>query len=94
MTELTYPKDKLEIIVVNDASMDATGKIAEKFAKRYSHFKVVHRNPVEGGKGKADALNEGLKHARGEIVYCFDADYYPQRDILEKLALFKAESLF
>jgi cellulose synthase/poly-beta-1,6-N-acetylglucosamine synthase-like glycosyltransferase len=87
MTELTYPKDKLEIIVVNDASSDATGKIAEKFAKRYPYIKVVHRNPVEGGKGKADALNEGLKHAKGEIIYCFDADYYPQRDIIEKLTV-------
>ena len=26
-----------------------------------------------------------MKHVSGEIVYCFDADYYPQRDILEKL---------
>ncbi|MFQ6087006.1 MAG: glycosyltransferase [Candidatus Bathyarchaeia archaeon] len=87
MTELTYPKDKLEIIVVDDASMDATGSIAEKFAKRHSHIKVVHRSPAEGGRGKADALNEGFKHAKGEIVYCFDADYYPQRDILEKLTV-------
>lgn len=87
MTELTYPKDKLEVIVVNDASMDATGEIAEKFAKSHSYIKVVHRSPVEGGKGKADALNEGLRHAEGEIVYCFDADYYPQRDILEKLTV-------
>jgi cellulose synthase/poly-beta-1,6-N-acetylglucosamine synthase-like glycosyltransferase len=87
MTELTYPRDKLEIIVVDDASTDTTGEIAEKFAQSYSHIKVVHRSPVEGGKGKADALNEGLKHAKGEIVYCFDADYYPQRDILEKLTI-------
>lgn len=85
MTQLTYPKEKLEIIVIDDASSDSTGEIAEKFAKRYSYIKVVHRSPEEGGRGKASALNEGLKHAEGEIVYCFDADYYPQRDILEKL---------
>lgn len=85
MTELTYPQDKLEIIVVDDASADATGKIAEKFAKRYSYIRVVQRSLVEGGKGKAEALNEGLKHAKGEIVYCFDADYFPQRDIFERL---------
>lgn len=87
MTELTYPKEKLEIIVVDDASSDATGEIAEKFARRYPYVKVVHRNPIEGGRGKADALNEGLKHVKGEIVYCFDADYYPQRDIIEKLTV-------
>jgi len=77
----------MEIIVVNDASSDATGKIAEKFASQYPHIKVIHRSPVEGGRGKADALNAGLKHAKGEIVYCFDADYYPQQDILERLTV-------
>ena len=35
-------------------------------------------------------MNHGLKYVKGEIVCCFDADYYPQRDILEKLiACFK-----
>jgi len=49
---------------------------------------VVHRGVETGGKGKPAALNEGLKHATGEIVFCFDADYYPQRDILEKMVAF------
>jgi cellulose synthase/poly-beta-1,6-N-acetylglucosamine synthase-like glycosyltransferase len=30
-------------------------------------------------------MNAGLKRATGEIVLCFDADYYPQQDIVEKL---------
>ncbi|MEM1566382.1 MAG: glycosyltransferase [Candidatus Bathyarchaeia archaeon] len=30
MTELTYPKDKLQVIVIDDASQDETGKIAEQ----------------------------------------------------------------
>ena len=85
MTELTYPKEKLEIIVVDDASIDRTGEIAEEFAKEHEYIRVVHRGANEGGKGKPAALNCGLTHATGEIVYCFDADYYPQRDILEKL---------
>jgi cellulose synthase/poly-beta-1,6-N-acetylglucosamine synthase-like glycosyltransferase len=38
-----------------------------------------------GGIDKAAAINAGLKRATGEIVLCFDADYYPQRDIVEKL---------
>jgi cellulose synthase/poly-beta-1,6-N-acetylglucosamine synthase-like glycosyltransferase len=85
MTELTYPKDKLQIVIIDDASTDATGKIAEQYSKAYSHIKVVHRNEKEGRKGKASALNAGLKHAKGEIILCFDADYYPQKDIVEKL---------
>ncbi len=85
MTELTYPKDKLQIIVIDDASTDDTGNIAERYSKTCCYIKVVHRNEKEGRKGKASALNAGFKHAEGEIIFCFDADYYPQRDILEKL---------
>jgi len=90
MTELTYPKEKLEVIVIDDASTDQTSGIAEEFAKENEHIKVVHRSLEDGGKGKPAALNHGLKYAIGEIVCCFDADYYPQEDILEKLiACFK-----
>ena len=85
MTELTYPKDKLQIIVVDDASIDNTGVIAEQCAKAYDYIKVTHRNAKEGKRGKASALNAGFKHSNGEIIFCFDADYYPQKDIIEKL---------
>jgi cellulose synthase/poly-beta-1,6-N-acetylglucosamine synthase-like glycosyltransferase len=85
MTELTYPKEKMEVIVIDDASTDRTGETAEMFAKEYDFIKVVHRSSEEGGKGKPDVLNNGLKHASGELIYCFDADYRPQRDILEKM---------
>ena len=85
MTELTYPKDKLQIIIIDDVSTDNTGKIAEQYLKTYNNIKIVHRNEPEGGRGKASALNAGFKHAKGEIILCFDADYYPQKDIIEKL---------
>jgi len=87
MTELTYPKDKMQIIVIDDASTDATGRIAEEYSKLHSHIEVIHRSKKEGGIGKAAALNVGSKHAEGEIIVCFDADYYPQREILEELTM-------
>ena len=87
MTELTYPKEKLEVIVIDDASTDQTSEIAEEFAKEHEYIKVAHRSPEDGGKGKPAALNHGLKYVTREIVCCFDADYYPQRDILEKLTV-------
>jgi cellulose synthase/poly-beta-1,6-N-acetylglucosamine synthase-like glycosyltransferase len=88
ITELTYPKDKMEVVVIDDASEDKTGLIADGFAEAYSGFSVVHRSKSLGGRGKPEALNDGLKHAKGEIMICFDADYYPQVDILEKLAAY------
>jgi len=88
ITELTYPKDKLEVIVIDDASTDNTGRIAEGFAQSYNYFKVVHRGLNDGGKGKSAVLNDGLKQAKGEMTICFDADYYPQIDVLEKLTAY------
>ncbi len=85
-TQLTYPKDKLEVILIDDASSDGTGKIADEFAKTYNFIKVVHRGPDVGGKGKAGALNDALRQAKGDVLLLFDADYYPQVDIVEKLA--------
>jgi len=85
ITELTYPKDKLKVIVVNDASTDHTGKIMDEFSDAHGDMKVIHRDAAAGGRGKASALNEGVRHATGDILICFDADYYPQVDIVEKL---------
>ena len=85
MTELTYPKEKFEVIVVDDGSTDRTSEIVQRFVDKYSFIHVVHRNVADGGRGKPEALNRGLKHVSGEIIYCFDADYYPRRDIIEKL---------
>jgi len=88
ITEFTYPKDKIEVILIDDSSIDNTGRIAEEFSKAYNYFKVVHRGSGVGGKGKSNALNDGLEHAIGEILICFDADYYPQIDIIEKLTAY------
>jgi cellulose synthase/poly-beta-1,6-N-acetylglucosamine synthase-like glycosyltransferase len=91
ITELTYPKEKLEVIVIDDASTDKTGEIAEEFSEKHDFIKVIHRSPQEGGKGKPEALNEAMKHVKNDIILCFDADYYPQRDIIEKLVDYFAD---
>jgi cellulose synthase/poly-beta-1,6-N-acetylglucosamine synthase-like glycosyltransferase len=84
LTELTFQKDKMEVIVINDQSEDATGQISESYASRWPDLiKVVNRD--SGGNGKADVLNSGLRLAKGEVICCFDADYVPQTNILEDL---------
>jgi cellulose synthase/poly-beta-1,6-N-acetylglucosamine synthase-like glycosyltransferase len=85
ITELTYPKNKLQVIVINDASSDQTGKVVCDFYTKHSNINMVYRDRTSGGKGKAAAMNEGFSRANGEIILCFDADYYPQRDIVERL---------
>jgi cellulose synthase/poly-beta-1,6-N-acetylglucosamine synthase-like glycosyltransferase len=85
ITELTYPKNKLQIVVIDDASTDQTGEIADKYSQTYPYVQVIHRTKSSNGKGKAAAMNEGFKQLTGEIVLCFDADYFPQKNIVENL---------
>jgi cellulose synthase/poly-beta-1,6-N-acetylglucosamine synthase-like glycosyltransferase len=92
MVELTYPKDKLQIIVIDDGSSDNTGRIADEYSSRYGFIEVLHRDKNDGGKGKAVAMNAGFKFSTNEIILCFDADYYPQKGIVEKLAKEFADS--
>jgi cellulose synthase/poly-beta-1,6-N-acetylglucosamine synthase-like glycosyltransferase len=85
IANFTYPKEKLQVVIIDDASSDQTGKIAEEYKQSYPFIEVLHRNRDSGRRGKASAMNYGFSKCKGEIILCFDADYYPQRDIVEKL---------
>lgn len=65
---INYPKNKLEIIVVDDGSKDNTYKIAKTFVKR--GVKIFTK--PNGGKGTA--INLGISKAKGEIIITMDAD--------------------
>jgi len=84
--EMDYPKDasRYEVIAIDDGSTDATPSIVDEYASKFSFIKGVHR--VEnGGNGKPEALNVGLKVASNEIILIFDADYLPPQDCIERL---------
>ena len=85
MVETTYPKSRLEVVLIDDGSSDGTGRIAETYSEQYPFIKVLHRARGEGGRGKAAALNAGLKQSTGEIVLCFDADYVSHPDLVDRL---------
>lgn len=75
---LDYPKDKLEVIVINDGSTDRTREIAESFG---SKIKLINQK----NQGKARAMNNGLKICSGEFVACLDADSFVNEDTLKKM---------
>lgn len=68
---LDYPKEKLEIIVLDDGSTDRTYEIAKSYEDK--GVKVVRK---EKNIGKANILNYGLEIAKGEFVCTLDADSY------------------
>src|SRR5690625_946995 len=87
MVNLNYPKDKLEVIIINDNSSDLTGMIANKYAKKYTYIKVIHNKPPNAGKGKSGALNTGFKHSSGDIIVVYDADNTPEPDAVRNLVV-------
>lgn len=87
MIRLDYPKDKLEVLIINDYSSDQTGSIIDRYAKEYSFIHAVHTKPPNAGKGKSGALNEGFKHATGDIIVVYDADNTPEPAAVKNLAL-------
>lgn len=79
MSRLYYPKDKLEVIVINDNSSDRTGEIAQEFANKYSFICVIETQPTNKGIGKSSALNEALSQSSSEIIVVYDADNTPEK---------------
>jgi len=83
--KIDYPKDLLEIQVLDD-STDETTAIAEMVVQRYAQqgfdIKCIHRTDRTGFK--AGALEGGLRVARGEFVAIFDADFTPNTDFLQR----------
>ncbi len=79
-----YPKDKLEIQVLDDSTDDTT-EVSKKLVDEYKangyNIKFMHRENREGFK--AGALKEGLEHAEGEFIAIFDADFVPKPDFLK-----------
>jgi cellulose synthase/poly-beta-1,6-N-acetylglucosamine synthase-like glycosyltransferase len=72
-----YPKDKLQIIVTSDGSTDGTDDIVRGFAAQGVEF--LSRKTREG---KAAALNEAVKHARGDIIIFSDANSLFDREAI------------
>lgn len=83
LIELDYPRNKLEIIVVNDGSADQTKNKTEEIIKKYPQysFKLINQR----NKGKGAALNHALRVSSGEFFVCLDADSYPQKNALKKI---------
>jgi len=81
--EQDYPKELMEIVVVDSASTDGTPRLVEEWANR--HNGVELKLVVESERrGKAFALNNALRYASGEVVVIADADALWPRDALTK----------
>ncbi len=85
IAEIDYPRDKLEIQVLDDSTDESLNSTARKIEElRESGLDINHVLRSNRAGFKAGALKEGLKFAKGELIAIFDADFLPQANWLKK----------
>ena len=83
---LDYPKDRLEIQVLDDSTDETSELVADLVAQRRAQgFDIVQLRRRERTGFKAGALAAGLRVAKGELIAIFDADFTPLPDFAKKL---------
>jgi cellulose synthase/poly-beta-1,6-N-acetylglucosamine synthase-like glycosyltransferase len=80
LLKLNYPKDKLEIIIVDDGSTDNSFKIAKEYLI-YPQVKLFKQK----NSGKCAAINLALKNASGEFFGVLDVDAFMTPNSLRKM---------
>ena len=81
--EIDYPRDRLEIQVLDDSTDETVDVVAagvEHYRRLGFDIKQIRRTNRSGFK--AGALKEGLADAKGEFIAIFDADFVLNKDFL------------
>jgi hypothetical protein len=83
---LNYPKNCLEIQVLDDSTDDSLTLTKKIIAQKQAlGFDIVHITREKNIGFKAGALQHGLNQAKGQYIAIFDADFLPETDFLQKL---------
>ncbi len=83
VADMTY--SKIELILINDGSQDATLAVMRRLVQKYKQQFPIKIVDVQPNKGKANALNQGAQIAHGKFLLCLDADCYVDRHVLEPM---------
>ncbi|MFA6524328.1 MAG: glycosyltransferase family 2 protein [Candidatus Paceibacterota bacterium] len=80
LLNLDYPKDKLQLFIVDDGSKDNTWQVIQEFTK-YENIKVFHKK----NGGKYTALNLGLEKVETPFLGCLDSDSFVDSQALKRI---------
>lgn len=78
---LNQTEKNLEIILVDDGSLDNSGKICDEFSKKDDRIIVIHKK----NNGLSSARNAGLEIARGNYIGFVDSDDWLDKTMYEVL---------
>ncbi len=78
---LNQTNKEFELLLIDDGSVDGSGKICDKYERIDSRVKVIHK--INGGL--SDARNMGTGLAKGEWITYIDGDDYVEPEYLEEL---------
>ncbi len=82
---LTYPRKKLQIILLNDASEDGSGQLAHVAVKDSPHMQVLDITENKNGlMAKMNALAQGIRQSQNELIFVTDADCRVQPDWIDE----------
>ncbi|MDO6738170.1 cellulose synthase family protein [Wenyingzhuangia sp. 2_MG-2023] len=95
IAQIEYPREKLEIQVLDDSTDETVIKTKERIDKlAQTGLDIVHITRTNREGFKAGALKEGLKTAKGEFIAVFDSDFLPESNWLYKtIPYFKNEKI-
>lgn len=80
LLEIEYPKDKYEIIAVDNSSADSSLNILKKYDDKINIL-------IEEKKGPSAARNKGIRESKGEIIVFTDSDCVVDKDWLKNIII-------
>lgn len=83
LQKLNYPKDMIEIIVVDDRSKDNSTEVVRQHMRRDSRIRLIVNSRNSGGA--AEPTNIGIKHAKHGYIVVADDDSTPEPEALRKM---------
>lgn len=91
IAKIEYPREKLEIQVLDDSTDASVEKIEILVSQlQKTGLDIQHITRKDRSGFKAGALKEGLKIAKGEFIAIFDSDFLPKKDwLLQTVPYFK-----
>ncbi len=95
IAEIDYPKDKLEIQVLDDSTDETVETTLNQIRELQKNgLDIVHIHRTNRVGFKAGALKEGLEIAKGEFIAIFDSDFLPEKDWLKRtIPFFKDDKI-